>query len=146
MAAHVAASTVASLHSNIGATSRLLGFNSTAISFQTDLSLKLNFSALFPSIDGFYGAMKVCNSGRNSGWKTVVRSKSGGVAQDDIALSLLQPGQSLEAASRSLRPAALTTETIPLQSLRVIIVSKNRKPFAMFYDSIGVCRVHYIIV
>ena len=100
MVVRIAASALASLHSNLGTTSHLLGFNSTAILFRTDLSPELNFSALFPSIDGFYGAMKVCNSGR----KTVVRSKSGGVSQDDLALSLLQPGQLLEAASRSLRP------------------------------------------
>lgn len=77
MAARVAASSLASLHSNLGATSRLSGFNSTAISFRTDLSPKLSFSALFPSIDGFYGAVKVCNSGRKT---AVVRSESGGVA------------------------------------------------------------------
>ena len=64
MAVRVAASAsaLASLHSNLGATSRILGFNSTAILFRTDLSLELNFFALFPSIDGFYDVVKVCNS------------------------------------------------------------------------------------
>lgn len=77
MAARVAASPLASLHSNLGATSRLPGFNSTAISSRTDLSPKLSFSASFPSVDGFCGGVKVCNSGRKTAF---IRSESIGVA------------------------------------------------------------------